>query len=60
MGKGLCWFNKLDVGCKQDIFNGTEIQVCVCKGEGCNKEMGEMPTSTTVSTTTHEGIYSLH
>jgi hypothetical protein len=42
------------------MFNGTEIQVCVCKEEGCNKEMGEISSSSTASTTTHEGIYSLH
>ena len=51
---------KIDVGCRQDLFNGTEIQVCVCKEEGCNKEMGEIPTTSTAPTTTHEGTHSLH
>ena len=48
------------VGCKGDQRNnGTikwDIEYCVCDDEnGCNEKMGEIPTSSTPSTTTHIG-----
>ena len=46
----------MTIGCQKDTFNGTEIEYCVCKNEGCNKEMGEIQTSSTAPTTTHIGI----
>ena len=47
------------IGCEQKVYNGSEIEVCVCRGEGCNKEMGEVSTSTAKPTTTHKGIKHL-
>ena len=44
------------IGCEQKVYNGSEIEVCVCRGEGCNKEMGDVSTSTAKPTTTHKGI----
>ena len=46
----------MSVGCQKEGINGTEIEYCVCKVEGCNKEMGELPTSSTISTTTQPSI----
>ena len=48
----------MSVGCQKEGINGTEIEYCVCKVEGCNKEMGELPTSSTISTTTQPSIWS--
>ena len=48
------------VGCKNDNrSNGTmhwDIEICVCEGDLCNVKMGDITTSSTESTTTHEGI----
>ena len=44
------------IGCEQKVYNGSEIELCVCRGEGCNKEMGDVSTSTAKPTTTHKGI----
>ena len=46
----------MSVGCQKEGINGTEIEYCVCKEEGCNKEMGELPTSSTTPTTTQPSI----
>ena len=45
----------IEIGCEQRNYNGSEIQICVCTEEGCNREMGEISTSTAKSTTTHKG-----
>ena len=47
----------MGIGCQKDTSNGTEIEYCICKEEGCNKEMGEISTSSTLPTTTQKGIY---
>ena len=49
----------MSVGCQKEGINGTEIEYCVCKEEGCNKEMGELPTSSTTATTTLPSIWNL-
>lgn len=50
-------------GCKKDKRdNGThvwDIELCVCEEKLCNEKMGDMPTSTTSKTTTHQGNYCL-
>ena len=47
----------VDIGCKREIFNGTEIDFCACNEEGCNKDMGQISTTTLIpsSTTTNKG-----
>ena len=46
-------------GCKADKYgNGThewDIEICVCEDKLCNEKMGEIPTSSTVKTTTSIG-----
>ena len=48
----------MSIGCQKEGINGTEIEYCVCKEGGCNKEMGELPTSSTTATTTQPSIRS--
>ena len=44
----------LSVGCDKRIYENVTIEVCVCKEEGCNKEMKETTTNK-APTTTHKG-----
>ena len=49
---------KIEIGCEHREYNGSEIEICVCKEEGCNKEMNEISTTTSKATTTPKGNHS--
>ena len=52
------------IGCKGDKRdNGThfwEIELCVCDEKLCNEKMGDIPSSSTLKTTTSEGTCYHH
>lgn len=50
------------LGCKKDTMNNGsmtwDIEMCICKDNLCNQEMGDITTSPSpITTTTHQGKY---
>ena len=47
-----CFEHPVDVEmkCEQHMENETMVQVCICAGNMCNKDMGPIPTITSTTT----------